>query len=1150
MLQSVFTFLLISIGIIFNCPSAIKAQGDPPNKDSNCLLSFIPEAAIKKAHCGRNDGYAEIAVFGSIEKYDFAWSNGSTFNYSENLSVGLYYVTIASKILEDCSLVKEIAVGEIGSPKFNVVTTDQTCEDMGALELIKQRGFGKMQVELTSTDFYLNETLSDDYVRYNDLPVGDYMLKISNELGCTDFYAFSISFLEGIELIPSDMTMPDCTKSTGEIELTAVSGNGPFEFCYDLDCYPFQNQDKKVIQNLPAGQYRFSVTDSDGCTGDTLVIIENNENEYPTFSDVSYQHAECSTENGTIRFFGRGHASDYYELFALGNKIPIGYTYGNLAQTWVVSPGRYFIKCTDSDGCQTIPATMHVKRPKHLDFVIDYYNPSGKNGKDGFLELYIVNYDLSELIVQVNGPDLDTLLTTSPTLHGLAAGNYEVSVTYFSRRGLPCAKSLSFELEDENLYVTDLALRKEISNIDACYIGDDIEFVVTIYNQGDVPVTNLTVGDFLPPELEYIDSHHLNSDSWKFDQTEKFITASYSNYLKPAESISLKLKARIIGGIPNEVITNIAEIIGYVDQYGRELMDVDSTPDSDPINDGQPIDNQISDRGDEDDHDIATFTLKEEEKFINLTYEYLGQKIKYRVTNPCNNNCCGLVNIGYFGGPVAVCNSAATAEIQHNTNQAVVSIEDINFGSYHPCDYELDLSFSENAFEDEKHFGCDDLGSQMVVLYARVGSSISQCVSTVEIGDVSNICATEMLSISGEVYTPDFKLVENVMIESEDIGTYDYTDEIGKYAISSLEIDYSCEIKASLDQDYLNGVSTIDLIKIQRHILGIEKFDSPYQLIAADIDRSKSINGLDLVELRKLILGVYSELPKNSSWRFIESGYNFLDDSNPWHDKMGESFFVPSLYKDMNLDFIGVKVGDVDHSASVNSLDDNINSRSQRWPLILEIAGKKLLSGSKNWTRFKVRNYERINGLQGTIEYDPSNLKVTGVSSEIQDVSAANFDLSKAEQGYITFSISDSQPKDLDNHEDLFSLEIVAFKNLDLSEVFKITSGVTSKEAYRGNNEIVPLELAFVSSLDNIIHSVDPNPWSDQTSIKFEINKRGVASWEFYDIRGRLLYRYEDFYEKGKQQFLLAGSDLEMKGVIYIRLRSGNDVSEYQTFRI
>ena len=115
--------------------------------------------------------------------------------------------------------------------------------------------------------------------------------------------------------------------------------------------------------------------------------------------------------------------------------------------------------------------------------------------------------------------------------------------------------------------------------------------------------------------------------------------------------------------------------------------------------------------------------------------------------------------------------------------------------------------------------------------------------------------------------------------------------------------------------------STLDLILIQRHILGLENLDSPYKLIAADVNDSRSVNGLDLVELRKLILGVYDRLPDNQSWRFVDSEYSFTNELNTWQSGVEESYPIYDVQTDMEIDFVGIKVGDVNGSAETSSLD-------------------------------------------------------------------------------------------------------------------------------------------------------------------------------------------------------------------------------------
>ena len=122
-------------------------------------------------------------------------------------------------------------------------------------------------------------------------------------------------------------------------------------------------------------------------------------------------------------------------------------------------------------------------------------------------------------------------------------------------------------------------------------------------------------------------------------------------------------------------------------------------------------------------------------------------------------------------------------------------------------------------------------------------------------------------------------------------------------------------ITPSKNSDPLNGVSTFDLIQIQRHILNIKTFDSPYQYIAADINRSGTVTTLDLIQLRKVILGIDTNFANNSSWRFINVDHIFQDPANPLKEYLPEVIRIGPLNGIRNVEFIGIKIGDLNNSA-------------------------------------------------------------------------------------------------------------------------------------------------------------------------------------------------------------------------------------------
>ena len=173
--------------------------------------------------------------------------------------------------------------------------------------------------------------------------------------------------------------------------------------------------------------------------------------------------------------------------------------------------------------------------------------------------------------------------------------------------------------------------------------------------------------------------------------------------------------------------------------------------------------------------------------------------------------------------------------------------------------------------------------------------------------------------VAGEVRTEEAEMVEDVQTElMSNIPGFPQvstTSSDGSYAFENVLEDESYQISAEKDGDDGNGVNTIDLIIIQRHILGEARLDTPFKMIAADINNDERINGLDLIELRKFILGVYTEFPQNESWKLIPANQTLTLD-NPW--SYDTHIDVVSMTADvLGQDFIAAKIGDLNSSATV-----------------------------------------------------------------------------------------------------------------------------------------------------------------------------------------------------------------------------------------
>ncbi len=214
---------------------------------------------------------------------------------------------------------------------------------------------------------------------------------------------------------------------------------------------------------------------------------------------------------------------------------------------------------------------------------------------------------------------------------------------------------------------------------------------------------------------------------------------------------------------------------------------------------------------------------------------------------------------------------------------------------------------------------CDDRPTVLAYVYAwDANGNAGYCETLVLLQDPDQELCAEIGkgSVSGTVRTVQGRPVEGaeIILEGDRIEQR-RTGEEGTYVFEFLKQgDY--QISLRLDSSYKEGVSTYDIVKILRHILGDEKFHSPYQYIAADVDLSGSVTTLDIIQIRRLVLSVEINFRQTPSWRFVPAGYHFANPDDPLKEPFPE---VRSFYglsgKVLDADFVAIKMGDVSGDA-------------------------------------------------------------------------------------------------------------------------------------------------------------------------------------------------------------------------------------------
>ena len=528
--------------------------------------------------------------------------------------------------------------------------------------------------------------------------------------------------------------------------------------------------------------------------------------------------------------------------------------------------------------------------------------------------------------------------------------------------------------------------------------------------------------------------------------------------------------------------------------------------------------------------------------------------INWNVSDGCGNSAGDTQNLTILNTklPVPVCLNSLAVSLDLN-GQVVLSAAELDAGSYHPCGVQLGITVSFNASGTQPSMAitCDPLAtyplSLPVNLYVidNLTGLGDFCTANIQVQDPLSACGPPvmMVTVSGEVKTEMLQSIEEVKVELGATEPFEITDAEGLFAFKNMPIGGDYVVSPSKDDDHLNGVSTLDLVRIQRHILGIEQLDSPYKLIAADVNDNQVIDGVDLVELRKLILGIYTELPENDSWRFVDATYKFVDVLNPWAEYIEESRYIDNLGSDMAVDFVGVKIGDVDGTAITSDLRDQIDMRSFRWPLTFELPEIRAKKGDLVTIPVYSSNYERVSGWQMTLGFDNSEVEIVEIVGRALEMGAANYHINSLE-GWMTVSYGTQVTQNFDSEEALFELRLRAKKDMTTEDFLQVTSQVTQAEAYRGYNEIVDVKLDQRASTQASINSVNPNPWITSTDIEFTMPAKGKGSWEFYDVDGRILHRLSDDYEQGLQVLRLNREEIAGTGIIYIRLTTDKGVAE------
>jgi hypothetical protein len=197
--------------------------------------------------------------------------------------------------------------------------------------------------------------------------------------------------------------------------------------------------------------------------------------------------------------------------------------------------------------------------------------------------------------------------------------------------------------------------------------------------------------------------------------------------------------------------------------------------------------------------------------------------------------------------------------------------------------------------------------------------------------------------------------------------------------------------------DPQRGVTTLDLARIRRAVLGLDSLGGPYARLAADVDDSESITTVDVARGRRVILGTTDSLP-GGNWQFVPARYRFGDSDGPF-GAPADLQYNPLQGSQSDQDFIAIRNGDVDASwasartvAAATAADgSNAEARAAGPPVSLSVSDASTAVDDTVTVAVKAGSFRNVGGMQFTLAWSPEALTYLGAASpRLQGFAAKN----------------------------------------------------------------------------------------------------------------------------------------------------------------
>lgn len=375
------------------------------------------------------------SALGGTPQYSYQWSTGENNSTIENLTTQAYTVTVTDG--NGCTAVNSVDIDlENGGTGFvvssNVTPISCNGDTDGAISISTQGSQGDITYEWSIPG------IENDVSMVDSLGSGTYMVTVTSG-DCSDIISAT---LEEPDVLTFQTQVNDISCNggmDGSFQVTPSGGTAPYTFSWR----DFGGVAIGGIDDAPAGEYPFVLTDANGCPEEGTVVVGEAE---AIELEVELLGSGCSMMLPTSVMAS-----------ATGGNGNFSYAWSTGSMTDTIdSPemGAYMVTVTDGEGCVDSMEVVVDDRmiPLELEIEKTDVNCLNDDRNDGTATVLVSGGEgANYTYLWSNGGD-------TSTIENLVEGMYEVTVT----DATGCRDSISVQVNDPGPFGLTLSLTAPI----------------------------------------------------------------------------------------------------------------------------------------------------------------------------------------------------------------------------------------------------------------------------------------------------------------------------------------------------------------------------------------------------------------------------------------------------------------------------------------------------------------------------------------------------------------------------------------------------------------------------------------------------------------------------------------------------------------